>query len=140
MPARPYHIPCHVRHSIPYARQAITYTMSCPPGHTIYHAMSIQVIPYTMSCPPRPYHIPCHACYGKGPKFLVTISHPVNYIYMWTVSIRLHVKVSLRISIGGIAKRSGFFVMCVGYDGMVLIPLWFIHEDSHLVNKTTQKW
>ena len=40
-------------------------------------------------------------------------------------------------SIGGIAKRSGFFVMCVGYDGKVLIPLWFIHEDSHLVNKTT---
>ena len=40
------------------------------------------------------------------------------------------------ISIGGIAKRSGFFVMCVGYDGKVLIPLWFVHEDSHLVDET----
>ena len=30
---------------------------------------------------------------------------------------------ALRISIGGIAKRSGFFAMCVGYDGKVLIPL-----------------
>ena len=43
-----------------------------------------------------------------------TSSHPVNYVYMKTVSIRLHVKVALRISIGGIAKRSGFFAMCVG--------------------------
>ena len=44
---------------------------------------------------------------------------------------------ALRISIDGIAKRSDFFAMCVGYDGKVLIPLWFIHEDSHLVNETT---
>ena len=43
---------------------------------------------------------------------------------------------ALRISIGGIAKRSGFFAMCVGYDGKVLIPLWFVHEDSHLVDET----
>ena len=47
----------------------------------------------------------------------------------------MHVKVALRISIGSIAKRSGFFAMCVGYDGKVLIPLWFIHEDSHLMNE-----
>ena len=39
---------------------------------------------------------------------------------------------ALRINIGGIAKRSGFFAMCVGYDGKVLIPLRFVHEDSHL--------
>ena len=39
---------------------------------------------------------------------------------------------ALRISIGGIAKRSGFFAMSVGYDGKVLIPLWFVHEDRHL--------
>ena len=44
---------------------------------------------------------------------------------------------ALRISIGGIAKRSGFFAMRVGYDGNVLIPLWFVHEDSHLVDETT---
>ena len=36
---------------------------------------------------------------------------------------------ALGISIGGIAKSSGFFAMCVGYDGKVSIPLWFIHED-----------
>ena len=65
------------------------------------------------------------------------MSHPVNYVYMQTVSIRLHVKVALQISIGSTAKRSGFFAMCVGYDGKVLIPLWFIHEDSHLMNETT---
>ena len=29
-----------------------------------------------------------------------------------------------------------FFAMCVGYDGKVLIPLWFVHEDSHLVDET----
>ena len=45
---------------------------------------------------------------------------------------------ALRISIGGIAKRSGFFAMCVGHDGKVLIPLWFVHEDSHLVDETTK--
>ena len=39
---------------------------------------------------------------------------------------------ALRISIGGIAKRSGFFAMCVGYDGKVLIPLWFVHEGSDI--------
>ena len=33
---------------------------------------------------------------------------------------------ALRISIGGIAKRRGFFAMSVGYDGKVLIPLWFV--------------
>ena len=43
----------------------------------------------------------------------------------------------LRISIGGIAKHRGFFAMCVGYDGKVLIPLLFVHEDSHLVDETT---
>ena len=68
---------------------------------------------------------------------LPSVSHPVNYVYMLTVSIRLHVKVALRISIGGIAERSGFFAMCVGYDGKVLIPLWFVHEDSHLVDEIT---
>ena len=35
-----------------------------------------------------------------------------------------------------IAKGSGFFAMCVGYDGKVLSPLWFVHEDSHLVDET----
>ena len=44
---------------------------------------------------------------------------------------------ALRISIGGIAKRSGFFAMCVGYDGKFLMPLWFVYEDSHLVNEKT---
>ena len=64
-------------------------------------------------------------------------THPVNYVYMQTVSIRLHVKVALRISSGGIAKRRGILAMCVGYHGKVLIPLWFVHEDTHLVDKTT---
>ena len=54
-----------------------------------------------------------------------------------TVSIRLHFKVTLQVSIGGTAKHRGFFAMCVGYDGKVLIPLWFVHEDSHLVDETT---
>ena len=44
---------------------------------------------------------------------------------------------ALRISTGGIAKRSGCFAMFVGYDIKVLIPLWFVHEDSHLVDETT---
>ena len=35
---------------------------------------------------------------------------------------------ALRISIGRVAKRSGFFAMCVGYDGKVLIPLWFVQR------------
>ena len=75
IPTRPYHISCHVY-----------------PGNTVYHAMPSQAIPNTMPCPPghtinnaipaRPYHIPCHACYSKGPKCLVTMSHPVNYVYM----------------------------------------------------------
>ena len=99
VPARPYHIPCHVRESISYARQAIKYTMSCPPVHTIYHVypgntvchvMPSHAIPNTMPCPPghtinnaipaRLYHISYHAYYGKGPKYLVTMSHPVNYV------------------------------------------------------------
>ena len=44
---------------------------------------------------------------------------------------------AIRISIGGIAKRRGFFAMCVGNDGKILILLWFVHEDSHLVDETT---
>ena len=60
-------------HDIP--RQAIPYTMRCPPGHTIYHAMPVR--PYNILCqapclacqaitiyhamPARPYHIPCDA-------------------------------------------------------------------------------
>ena len=47
MPARTYHIPCQ-------ARQAILYTMPCPPSHCINHAM-----------PARPYYIPCHAFQAK---------------------------------------------------------------------------
>ena len=46
--ARPYHIPCD-------ARQAIAYTMSWPPSHTIYHAV-----------PTRPYHTPCHTLPGHA--------------------------------------------------------------------------
>ena len=45
--ARQYHIQCN-------ARQAIPYTMPCPPSHCINHAM-----------PARPYHIPCHAFKAK---------------------------------------------------------------------------
>ena len=72
--ARPYHIPCDVR-------QAMPYTIWCPPDHGIYHAMAArpsnisccahQAIPYTIPCPPghsiyhvmpaRPYHILCQA-------------------------------------------------------------------------------
>ena len=52
---------------------------------------------------------------------MITYTHPVNYVYLETVSIRLHVKVALWISIGRIAKLHGFFAMCVGYDGKVLI-------------------
>ena len=48
MPARTYHIPCQ-------ARQAILYTMPCPPSHCINHAM-----------PARPYPIPCHAFQAKS--------------------------------------------------------------------------
>ena len=54
MPTRPHYILCHIRQAIPYAREAITHTMPCPPVNT-------QVMPYTTPCPPRPYHIPCHA-------------------------------------------------------------------------------
>ena len=59
MPARPYHISCHVL-------QAVPCTMPCPADHTIYHVMSA-----------RPYHIPYHlgrrlsrpsSRNGKGPK------------------------------------------------------------------------
>ena len=62
MPARLYHKPCHASsgHTIYYAmpartyhaipRQAITFTMPCPPGQTIYLTM-----------PARSYHISCHA-------------------------------------------------------------------------------
>ena len=76
---RPYHILYH-------ARQAIPFFMPCPPGRTIYHAMSIrphhipchahQAIPHTMPCPPghtiyhampaRTHHIPCHASLGHN--------------------------------------------------------------------------
>ena len=59
---------------------------------------------------------------------------------MDSVSIRLHVKVALRISIDDIAKRHGFFAMCIGYDGKILIALRFVHEDGHLVDETTYKW
>ena len=44
---------------------------------------------------------------------------------------------ALRISIGGIAERRGFFAMCLGYDGKVLIPPWFVHEDRDLMDETT---
>ena len=62
MPGRPYHMPCH-------DHQAIPYTMPCPPGYTIYHAMHRQAIPY-QAMPIRPYHIPCspgHTIYHAIP-------------------------------------------------------------------------
>ena len=56
-------------HDIP--RQAIPYTMWCPPGHIIYHAMAArpyhtschahQSISYIMPCIARPCNIPCYA-------------------------------------------------------------------------------
>ena len=63
MPVRLYHVQC-------YAYQAIPYAMPCLPGHTIYHAITRQVIPkinaitrpaipYAMSC--QPGHIIYHA-------------------------------------------------------------------------------
>ena len=43
---------------------------------------------------------------------------------------------ALRISVGGIAKRRGFFAICVDYYGKVLIPHRFVHKDGHLVDET----
>ena len=94
MPCPPVHTICQSVHNIYHAMPNRPYHISCHvyPGNTVYHAMPSQAIPNTMSCPPghsinnaipaRPYDIPCHACYGKGPKCLVTMSHPVNYVYM----------------------------------------------------------
>ena len=45
----------------------------------------------------------------------------------------------MRKHVAGFAKRRGFLAMCVGYNGKVLIPLWFVHEDSHLVYKNNVK-
>ena len=56
--ARPYHIPCDVR-------QVIPYTMWCPPGNSIYHAMAA-----------RPFHIPCHAYQD----ILYTMPSPMPYL------------------------------------------------------------
>ena len=39
---------------------------------------------------------------------LLLCSHPVNYVLHQAVSIRLHVKVALLTSIGGIAKVIGY--------------------------------
>ena len=81
VPTRPYHTPCHCQamqytmlclaspYPIPYyARQAIPYTMPCPPGHTIYHAMPVRLYHIALSghtiyyaIPARPYLYPCHA-------------------------------------------------------------------------------
>ena len=46
----------------------------------------------------------------------------------------------LVISIGDIAKHHGFSAMFTGYDEKVLITLWFVHEDGHLVDEIKQKW
>ena len=102
MPARPYHIPCHVRQSIPYARQAITFTMSCPPGHTMYHAMSTQVIPYTMPCPPRPYQIPCHASQAIPQTMPFLPGHTIYHampamVRVQNVSLPCHTKLTMYI-------------------------------------------
>ena len=95
MPCPPVHTVCPSGHNICHAMPTRPYHISCHvyPGNTVYHAMPSQAIPNTMPYPPghtinnatsaRPYHIPCHACYGKGPKCLVTMSHPINYVYMY---------------------------------------------------------
>ena len=75
MPARPYHISHHVYlgntiyHDMP--SQAIPNTMPCPQSHSRKQCYTCQAIPYTITClpghtiypamPSRPYHIPCHA-------------------------------------------------------------------------------
>ena len=58
------HISISTYHAI--SRQALSYTMPCPPGHTIYHAIPLQAIPYIMPCPPGDIisHIPCHISPG----------------------------------------------------------------------------
>ena len=61
------HVGISTYHAI--TRQALSYTMPCPPGHTIYHATSpghtiYHVMParrYTMPYLARPYHMACHA-------------------------------------------------------------------------------
>ena len=58
LPAMPYHIPGH-------ARQAILHTMPSPmpclPGNKYIPCDARQAIPYTMCCPPG-LTIPCDAC------------------------------------------------------------------------------
>ena len=67
MPAKPNHIPCHAHNAIPYTipcTSGMPYTVSCPPGHTIYHAVHCQAMPYTMLYIARPCPIPSNACHA----------------------------------------------------------------------------
>ena len=60
------------------------------------------------------------------------MSHLVNKVYTEPVSIRYHVKVPLRISIGDISKSLWDVTMCV--DGHVK-ALSFLHQDDNLYRK-----
>ena len=57
------HISISTYHAIPH--QALSYTMPCPPGHTITSHPSLcharQEISYTMPYLARPYYTPCYA-------------------------------------------------------------------------------
>ena len=59
-------------------RQSLSNTMPCPPGHTVYNAISLQAIPYQIPCHARqaiPYSMPCRSRIernDKGSKGLIT--------------------------------------------------------------------
>ena len=112
IPYMPYHIPCHAchipthahqaipRHALPghaMPRQTIPYTMLCPPGHTICHAMSTkpfhmpflpgytiyhvrhhQAIPYTI-----PYLFPRHACQAIPYTTMILLPTLGNSLYLF---------------------------------------------------------
>ena len=79
MPARPYHMLYHAHqaiHLLCHAHPTIQYTMSCKPGHTIYHAIPRQTIPYTLSC--RPGHTIYHAMPRSTTTSLSNQSHDAS--------------------------------------------------------------
>ena len=51
--------------------------MSSPPGDIIYHAISLQAIPYALLS--RPYHIPCHA-HKAVPNTMLYLTRPFDIL------------------------------------------------------------
>ena len=162
MPARPYHTiyhaiparPCHIPR---YARQAIPYTMVCPPDYT--YSIPWSTRPYHMRCSPSltinhamptmPYRIPCHArqampytmpCPPGHTIYHVMHCQAMSYTMLCLVRpypIPCHARQAIPCTMPCIV-RQGLTNVLPGRLGQVSNPAGQVHFPGRLPSRTSE--